>query len=75
MHSELRAKPPSEALVIAMYNRFRPFKVKEEGIELLEEMDIVDFLLAMNLLSRVPQEKKIKCKLQKYLSINTLSPN
>jgi len=31
-----------------------------EGIELVEEMDIVDFLLGMNLLSRTTIDKKIK---------------
>ena len=31
-----------------------------EGIETAEEMDIVDFLLACNLVSRVASDKKIK---------------
>eukprot|EP00351_Strombidinopsis_sp_SopsisLIS2011_P000405 CAMPEP_0116878604 /NCGR_PEP_ID=MMETSP0463-20121206/10347_1 /TAXON_ID=181622 /ORGANISM="Strombidinopsis sp, Strain SopsisLIS2011" /LENGTH=101 /DNA_ID=CAMNT_0004526977 /DNA_START=306 /DNA_END=611 /DNA_ORIENTATION=+ len=31
-----------------------------EGFDTNLEMDILDFLLAMNLLSRVPQDKKIK---------------
>lgn len=45
-----------------MYNRFRAVRPKEtgEGIELVEEMDIVDFLLGMNLLSRTTIDKKIK---------------
>jgi len=45
-----------------LYNRFRAVRPKEtgEGIELVEEMDIVDFLLGMNLLSRTTIDKKIK---------------
>ena len=54
--------PPKEHLVDALYNRFRPLKIGEgfQGIEQMEEMDIIDFLMACNLLSRVTQDKKIK---------------
>lgn len=58
-------RPAPEHLHIALFNRFRQFKVKEnsEGIELAAEMDIIDFLLGMNILSRIPVDHKIKCKL------------
>ena len=53
-----------EPLVLALFSRFRQFKVKEgsEGIELSAEMDIIDFLLGINLLSRITIDQKIKCK-------------
>jgi len=55
-------KPAPEHLIQALFNRFRPFKIKPEGdgIELGVEMDIIDFLLAMDLLSRIPVDNKIK---------------
>ena len=45
-----------------MFNRFRPLKIKAggEGIEQVADMDIVDFLLGCNLLSRSTQDRKIK---------------
>ena len=48
-------KPPSEYLIDALYNRFKPLKIGREGqgVEQGEEMDIIDFLMACNLLSRV----------------------
>ena len=48
--------------MVALFNRFRQFKVKEnaEGIDLAPEMDIIDFLLGMNILSRIPVDHKIK---------------
>lgn len=57
-------RPVPEHLVVSLFNRFRQFKVKEnsEGIELSPEMDIIDFLLCINLLSRIPVDHKIKCK-------------
>jgi hypothetical protein len=54
--AQFTAYPPSEAMINALFNRFRPVRIKEncEGITQAEdELDIVDFLLAMNLLSRV----------------------
>ena len=48
-------KPPSKFLIEAMFNRFRPLRIRQggEGYEQAEDMDIVDFLLGCNLLSRV----------------------
>ncbi len=47
-------KAPGHDLCEALYNRFRPLKIKAggEGIEQTDDMDIVDFLLGCNLLSR-----------------------
>ena len=55
INEEFRVKPVPEPLVHALFGRFRQFKVKEgsEGIELSAEMDIIDFLLGINLLSRI----------------------
>lgn len=57
--------PPSETLINALFERFKPVRIKDncEGITTASEVDIVDFLLAMNLLSRITQDKKIKSKL------------
>ena len=57
-------KTPSGHLVNALFERFRPLKVSadSEGIFKAKDMDIVDFLLGCNLLSRVTQDKKIKRK-------------
>ena len=51
-------------LVSALFERFRPLEVvlNTEGIQQGKDMDIVDFLLGCNLLSRVTQDKKIKRK-------------
>jgi hypothetical protein len=48
-------------------------KIKEncEGITTATDVDIVDFLLALNLLSRITQDKKIKSKT--YSSVNSKS--
>jgi hypothetical protein len=64
INEEFRVKPVPEPLVLALFGRFRQFKVKEgsEGIELSAEMDIIDFLLGINLLSRITIDQKIKCK-------------
>lgn len=50
-----KAKPPSPHLVQALFHRFKPLKVvrDQEGLVRGDDMDIVDFLLACNLLSRV----------------------
>ena len=55
-------KAPCHELCLALYNRFRPLKIKAggEGIEQIDDMDIVDFLLGCNLLSRSTQDRKIK---------------
>ena len=62
LHTQFPDKPPSKHLIQALFNRFKPLKVSRdcEGIFRGEEMDIVDFLLGCNLLSRVTQDKKIK---------------
>lgn len=62
LNKEFATKPAPEHLILALFNRFRPFKIKPEGdgIELGVEMDIIDFLLAMDLLSRIPVDNKIK---------------
>ena len=67
---QFKAYPPSEAMINALFNRFRPVRIKEncEGIMQAEdEIDIVDFLLGMNLLSRITQDKKIKSKQTSWL--------
>lgn len=48
---------PSEDLILAMFERFKPFKLvgEREHIEASgeKEMDFLDFIIAMNLLARV----------------------
>lgn len=62
LNEQFDAKKPSSHLVQALFDRFRPWRIgqNQEGIEQEPEMDIVDFLLGCNLLSRVTQDKKIK---------------
>ena len=62
LEDKFGSKAPGIDLCEALYNRFRPLKIKAggEGIEQTEDMDIVDFLLGCNLLSRSTQDKKIK---------------
>lgn len=62
LNAEFHKRPIPEHFIQALFNRFRQFKVKEnsEGIELAAEMDNIDFLLAMNILSRIPMDHKIK---------------
>ena len=64
MAEQFPDKRPSAHLVNALFERFKPLHVKEDedGIAQGEQMDIVDFLLGCNLLSRVTQDKKIKRK-------------
>lgn len=47
-----------------MYERFKKFKFLEGGhdIDKDQQMDILDFLLAMNFLARLVYEKKMRCK-------------
>ena len=68
--SEFRRVPLPEHFIRALYDRFRPFKPKENAseIELTQEMDIVDFLLATNLLSTIPLDSKVKRKLSPIVS-------
>lgn len=62
MSQEFRVRPAPEHLIVALFNRFRQFRVKEnaDAVELHPEMDIIDFLLGINLLSRIPVDHKIK---------------
>lgn len=55
LNAQFPGKPASEHLVRALFERFRPLKVGRdvEGITQGDAMDIVDFLLGCNLLSRV----------------------
>lgn len=59
---EFKNKKPSEALVQAMYERFKRFKFTDNGhdIDRNQQMDILDFLLAMNFLARLVYEKKMR---------------
>jgi len=43
---------------------FRRFKFNDAGtdIDRKQDMDILDFLLAMNLLARIVYDKKLRCK-------------
>ncbi len=70
---QFTSHPPSETLINSLFERFRPVKIKEncEGITTATDVDIVDFLLALNLLSRITQDKKIKSKT--YSSVNSKS--
>lgn len=43
-----------------MFNRFRQFKTKDEQTELSTEMDILDLLLCLTIMSRLPHDRKIK---------------
>lgn len=65
-------KKPSQLLVQALFNRFKPLKVTRdvEGFVRGDDMDIVDFLLGCDLLSRVKQDAKIKRKLLSSLRNN-----
>ena len=42
---------------------FRKFRFNEQGTEIdkKSDMDILDFLLAMNLLARIVYDKKLRC--------------
>ena len=64
INEEFKIRPAPEHLIRALFDRFRPFQIKDnsEGIALGAEMDIIDFLLAMDLLSRIPVDNKIKSK-------------
>jgi Ca2+-binding EF-hand superfamily protein len=58
--------PPSETLVYALHNRFRKLKFTTNGddIDKKTDMDILDFLIAMNLLTRHSNEEKLKLLFQ-----------
>ena len=61
---EVRRIPLTEHFIRALFDRFRPFKVRENSsqIELSIEMDITDFLVAITLLSTIPTDSKFKRK-------------
>ena len=65
LSEEFTKRPPSESLVNALFERFRPFKIRKDGedFELVNEVDVVDLMLGLNFLSRNKIEKKIKSKL------------
>ena len=45
---------------------FKRFKLNENEIDKSQQMDILDFLLAMNLLARIVYDKKIRCNAHAY---------
>lgn len=56
---------PADNLVHAMYERFRPFRLEgvkdDTKVANKNEMDVLDFIIAMNLLARnIVYDKKIK---------------
>lgn len=55
---------PNPSLISTLFDRFRPVRITEDckGIAAEKDVDLTDFLLGMNLLSRVEKEKKIKSK-------------
>ena len=62
MSEEFKGRKPSDSLVYFMFERFKKFKFSEGGHELdrNQQMDILDFLLAMNFLARLVYEKKMR---------------
>ena len=76
MEEEFRSNKPSENLMGWMYESkiqsgfiipigFRKFRPSDGS----EEMDILDFLLAMNLLARIVYDAKLQCKIMIRLKI------
>ena len=60
MNQEFRNKPVNEIMMLALYNRFRPLRIKPDSAELSSEMDVLDFCLGINCLSRCQHDIKIK---------------
>lgn len=65
LHDMFKMQPPKESLILAMYERFKPFKLSDgvrENCHVLEEkeVDMLDFMLALNLLARITYDKKLK---------------
>ena len=58
------APRPTEDLILAMFERFKPFKLVGERERIIasgeHQLDFLDFIIAMNLLSRVVQPIKRK---------------
>ena len=60
-----KVNEPADSLVVAMFERFKPFKLSDgirenTKIEEQKEIDMRDFILAMNLLARITYDKKLK---------------
>ena len=57
-------KDVAPALVQAMFDRFKPFRLEgvKEDTHVVNETgtDVLDFILALNLLARIVYEKKLK---------------
>lgn len=62
MNQEFKNKPVNEIMMLALYNRFRPLRMKPDSCELSSEMDVLDFCLGINCLSRCGIDTKIKSK-------------
>ena len=63
MFMEFDKNRPDDVLLECMFERFKPLKFDRDGKELesgRQEMHVLDFLIAMNLLSRVVYDKKMK---------------
>jgi hypothetical protein len=62
MTESFKERPPAESLLLAIFERFRPFKLRRDGedFDLINEVDVVDLMLGLNLLSRNKLDKKIK---------------
>jgi hypothetical protein len=64
MGEEFKSPPVGEILLNALFERFRPFRCKknDDDYEFYQEqaLDVLDFLLGLNLLSRIQLDKKIK---------------
>jgi hypothetical protein len=54
----------ADCLVVAMFERFKPFRLQgiRDNISVVNEttMDVLDFILSMNLLARIVYDKKLK---------------
>ena len=65
LHEMFKIQPPAESLIQAMYERFKPFRLSDgvrEHTHVVEEkeVDMLDFMLALNLLARITYDKKLK---------------
>lgn len=58
-NSVFRNKSLVEPLMWALFHRFKQFKIKEDSYDVSSEMDILDFLLGINCLSRIPEKQKV----------------
>ena len=63
----------AESLAQAMFDRFKPFKLEgvRDDIHVINEnqMDVLDFILAMNLLARIVYDKKLKLLFSYFLYV------